>query len=532
MSETITRSPPLSSVAARLLRRAQQQSEAGDAQAAFAGMTHVLALAPNDPEALRWMGIAAQNVGDHGKAASSYRYALATLPDDANLHIGLGVALYRLGRVEDGMAHLHRACELAPDSANAWYNLAEALQPRAQTEAAIDALEKVLAIDPGHVPARLSLARAQASLGQVDVAVASLRDVLQREPRCADAWFALSNLKLPKFAADDVPRIEACLDDPGVGAGDRTQLRFVLARALEDQGDYERAWDVLQQANAERRREVKWDGAGEHRRVDAMLDAFKQPVASAANPQLGHEIVFIASLPRSGSTLVEQILASHPEVEGANEIRDVSNIINEETARVHGAFPLWVPAAGAADWQRMGRRYMERTARWRNRRPRMVDKNLLNWLLVGTELAMLPAARVVMVRRDPLETCLSCYRQYFAGEEGFNYDLDELADVCIDYWRLTRFWLEKFPGRIFDLEYEALVADPEGVTRRLLEFCDLLFDPACLEFYKNPRAVLSTPSAAQVRQPIRNDTARTKLYGAHLDTVRQRLRDAGLPVAD
>jgi hypothetical protein len=226
--------------------------------------------------------------------------------------------------------------------------------------------------------------------------------------------------------------------------------------------------------------------------------------------------------------LVEQILASHPEVEGANEIKDLPQLVETETHRRGVGFPLWVPEATGEDWRRLGAEYLERTRRWRRLRPRFTDKNLLNWMLAGAALTMLPSARVVICRRDPLETCLACYRQWFGPEAAFTYDLDEMADYCIDFMRLTRFWVGKFPDRVFDLEYETLVAEPEPTIRRLLDFCGLPFDPACLEFHKTDRTVLSAPSAAQVRQPLRGDTARAALYGHKLAHLRARLRDAGL----
>jgi hypothetical protein len=144
---------------------------------------------------------------------------------------------------------------------------------------------------------------------------------------------------------------------------------------------------------------------------------------------------------------------------------------------------------------------------------------------------MLPAARVVVFRRDPLEKSLECKRQWFVKEAFFTCDLNEMADFCIDFMRLTRFWIETFPGRIFDLEYETLIAEPEPTIRGLLDFCGLPFDPACLEFHRTERTVLSAPSAAQVRQPLRHDTARADRYGDKLDGLRARLRGAGLPVS-
>ena len=205
-------------------------------------------------------------------------------------------------------------------------------------------------------------------------------------------------------------------------------------------------------------------------------------------------------------------------------------LIEAESRRRGSAFPGWVSDATAADWQRLGQDYLARTARWRAAKPRFTDKNLMGWHFTGAALAMLPAARVIIVRRDPVETCLACYRHSFTDKAAFACDLDDLADYCADFLRLARFWQAKYPARVFDLQYEALVADPERVIRRLLDFCGLPFDRACLAFHEGSRAVL-TPSASQVRQPLRQDTARSARYGDKLDRLRQRLRGAGVELA-
>ena len=194
------------------------------------------------------------------------------------------------------------------------------------------------------------------------------------------------------------------------------------------------------------------------------------------------------------------------------------------TLHFHCGCPTPRPATGNV----LGREYLDRTARWRQTKPRFTDKSLVTWYLVGAALAMLPAARVVVVRRDPVETCLGCFRQCFSEASGFACDLDEMADYCADFLRLTRFWLEKYPRQVFDLQYEALVAEPEPMIRRLLDFCNLSFAPECLEFHKTTRTVQSLPSAALVRQPLRSDTARSALFGDKLDQLRRRLRDAGV----
>ena len=519
---------PLSSVATRFLARARREWERQQLEAAEGSLNSVLALSPDCLDAVRMLGMVAQRRGQHAKAADCFRKVLATFPQDDELHVGLGIALFEQNEPEQALAHFRQACALAPNSVSAWFNHGEALGRQALSQDSVAALRRAIELDPAHVSARLSLARVQASLGQISAAVAGYREVVRHDPGNAEGWFGLSNLNTVRFDAADAARMQHALARPGLAGRDYELLAFSYAKALENQGEYAQAYEVFARGNASRRQRVKWDAAGERRRVDAILRVFENDMPAPLDPQLGHEAILIVSIPRSGSTLVEQILASHPEVEGANEIKDMTHIIDEETARRHSAFPLWVPDASAEDWQRLGRDYLARTARWRERKPRFTDKSLITWYLVGAAVAMMPAARIVIVRRDPVETCLGCFRQCFSENSGFACSMDELADYCIDFLRLTRFWLEKYPDRVLDLEYESLVADPETEVRRLLDFCGLPFDPACIEFHKTARTVQSLPSAAQVRQPIRRDTARSARYGDKLGRLRQRLRDAGV----
>jgi len=521
---------PLSAQAERMLAQAREAWSRHAFDAAEQSLIGVLALVPNEPTATRMLGMVSQRRGNHAQAIDCFQRVLSVWPHDSDLHVCLGIALFERGSIDQALAHMRQACELQPQSAPAWFNLGEALARVTRTAEAVAALRRALELDPAHVPARLSLSKAQASLGEIDPAVAGFREVLRLDPGNAEGWFGLSNLNTVRFDATDAASLQRALARAGLPARHRELLGFTLAKAQEDQGDYREAFETFRRANASRRERVKWDAAGERRRVDAIQRIFANDMPSPLDPGLGHEVIFIVSIPRSGSTLVEQILASHPDVEGANEIKDMPEVIDAETRRRHSAFPLWAPDASADDWQRLGREYLTRTASWRKVKPRFTDKSLVTWYLVGAALTMLPAARVVIVRRDPVETCLACYRQCFTEQTGFTCDLDEMADYCIDFTRLTRFWLQRYPDRVLDLPYESLVDEPEPVIRRLLDFCDLSFDPACLAFHKTARTVLSAPSAAQVRQPLRRDTARSARYGDKLDGLRQRLRDAGLPL--
>lgn len=512
----------------KLLARAQRewaQQRLGDLARTIEAM---FALMPEDPAAVRLSGMVAQRLGDHERAVACFRRALSAWPDDPDLHVDLGRALRARGDAGGGIAAMRQACTLAPGRAEVWFHLGEALVADARAGAAIEALQKARDLDPHKAAIGVSLARILAVAGRVDEAAREFRKVLEHEPGNADAWLGLSNLNTIRFDATDTEQLRAAWEDRARIDTERERLGFSYARALEDRGEYAAAFEVLSEANASRHRRSTWNAASERRLVDAIRNTFALDIPSSSDTGSGSEVIFIAGTPRSGTTLVEQILASHPEVEGANELRALPHLIGLETRQGRGAFPLWVSGASADDWRRLGHAYLAETARWRKVKPRSVDKNLTNWLLVGAALSMLPSARVIIVRRDPVETCLACYRQCFGEPIEFADDLRDLASYYANFLGLTRFWRERYPHRVMDLEYEALVAQPEASISHLLDFCGLPPSRECLEFHKTRRAIFSVPSAAQVREPLRAKTARSALYGSKLDPLRQYLREAGV----
>ena len=254
-------------------------------------------------------------------------------------------------------------------------------------------------------------------------------------------------------------------------------------------------------------------------RTDATLAAFTPPPRGAPTRQ-GHDVIFVVSLPRSGSTLTEQILASHSQVSGAGERNDLHAIIEEESQRRGSALAGWAREATPQDWDRLGKQYLERAQGWRGNTPRFADKMLGNWRFAGAIFAMLPEAKMVVCRRDPVETGFSCFRQLFAEDcHGYSYDLADMGAYWRDFDRMCRRWSELYPGRIYDMVYEDLQADQEGKTRELLAFCGLEFEPACLRFHETQRNI-KTISSAQVREPLRRDTAQAPKYAALLDPLR------------
>jgi tetratricopeptide (TPR) repeat protein len=521
--------PPAAALQLVAARRALHH---GQLELAEQSLSRVLALAPDCTEAHRLSGIAALMGDNPPKAIDHLRRALSTCPDDSTLNMNLGSALIETGDSDAGLAYLQRACELDSESASTWYNFGKGLQFCALMERARDALQHAVAIDPGYLLARNALATVLSSLGDTAAAVATNRETLRQQPDCATAWFALANLKVEPFSQSDITQLQSQLGRPGVSEDSRLLLGFTLAQALEDQGDHALAFDVLSSANALKRRNVYWSRQEERARVDAIANSFAGALPDPLDTALGKEVIFVVCMPRSGSTLTEQILASHPQVDGADEIQTLPEILNEESARRGQPFPLWVPSATAEDWQRLGNEYLTRTRRWRHELPRFTDKNVDNWAFVGAALAMLPGARVVNSRRDPLETCFALYRQLFGNRSvHYSYDLDDIVSYYAGYARLSTLWQQRYPQQYFDHGYETLQSDPEAQIRRLLNFCGLPFDAACLAFHQSSRTVL-TISSAQVRQPLRRDTARSARYGDKLDPLRARLRAAGILAAD
>lgn len=522
------RAAGLSPTALRLLEQAAAALARRDLGGAEAALLGVMALAPGSAEPMRLLGQVEQMRGDHAQAVVTLRRALALKPDDALIRMSLGISLYAAGESDSAVTQLQQACERAADFAPVWFNLGKMLKLRGQSAEAADALQHALGLDADHLGARLLLAEACTSLGDVTQASAHYREVLRRHPAHPDAWNGLSNLKAERFSAQDAVQLQRAWQMSGAAPQARIPLGFALAKALEDQADYPAAFEMLGEANALKHKQVGWDAMASRARTQAIAEAFATPVQGATDARLGEQVIFVVCLPRSGSTLTEQILASHPQVEGAGELPDLQQVIDAESARRQQPFPQWSNAATAEDWTRLGHEYLARTARWRRDKPRFTDKNLLNWQLVGAAMAMLPGARVVNSRRDALENCFGCYRQLFVGGSDFSYDIDDLASYWHDYDRLSRQWQLLYPDRFFEHVYEALQADPEAQVRRLLAFCGLNYDPACLAFHRTQRTV-NTASAAQVRQPLRQDTARAALYGDLLNRLRNLLGEG--PVA-
>lgn len=521
-ADSSSRLAGLDRAAVRQVVAAAQALELGQADQAHAQLRPVLASRPSHPEVLRLQAGILELRGEYPGAIAALRRALALRPDDPLYHNTLGAVLGASGDFDAAIAALRRACELQPGLAVAWFNLGVMLTRCVRIDEAVAALRRTTELAPDHMQARALLADMLRTGGRTEQAASAYRDVLKRHPWQGMAWWGLADLRTGAFVPDDVERMGEALRDPRASVEDRVATGFALARALDSEGRCAESLEALAQAHALARQRRRWDAGAFSRSIDALRSA--APAAATAPAGLGSEVLFIVGLPRSGTTLAEQILASHPQVEGAGELPDLPMVLNAESRRRGKAFPGWIGDASASDWQRLGECYLQRTSHWRARRPKFTDKLPGNWMYVAAIRAMLPGARIVVCRRDPLETCFSCYRQYLVNNE-YTRTFDDLAAYWREFDRTVRYWQSLYPSHVYQHEYEALQANPEAAIRGLLDACGLPFDADCLRFHETRREVRS-PSATQVRQPLAPDTAHARRYGPLLDPLRRAL---GMP---
>lgn len=498
----------------------------GDEAAARGELDALLARYPAHPEATRVYALLHARAQRPAPAFALLQQVLAQWPDYAVAWSDLGNLQRAVGDIDAALDSWRRACALAPDAPMAWFNLGRHRQLCGDTAAAIDALERAHALAPGLVPAAILLGDALVHAGRLDAAAARYRHALGVYPACGDAWRGLANIKTQPLSVADREQLTALLQRADLRAEDRIAIGFALGKVCEDQHRYEQAFAALAAANAQLRERAPWRADLFHAHVDAMCAASSR-LPPATERARGEEAIFIVGLPRSGSTLFEQILAAHPQVEGASELNDLEDVLGAESARRRQTLLQWLPRASAADWQRLGDDYLVRTARWRQRKPRHTDKLPSNWLLAGIIGAMLPGAHIVDTRRDAVETGWSCFKQQFYRLPHFSCALADIGAYTRDHDHAVDAWQAERPQRLRVQHYEALLADPEYEIRALLAFCGLPFAPECLDFRHAARAV-RTASAAQVRQPLQHDTARADRYGALLDPLRTSL---GLPRA-
>ncbi len=471
-----------------------------------------------------------------GDAERLLRHALKQSAHLPLAYRGLGPALLALGRIEEAQIAARHLVAIEPQSPQSWVLSAGVATRLMRQEEALDAYEQAARLKPEEVGLRMSVGHVQKTLGRRRDSEASYKRALQIDPGRAEAYWSLADLKNYDFSDAEVAAMQRLLAVDKRQRSNEAQLNFSLGRAFEQRQLYSQAFLHYAQGNALRRVDAPFDIESFERRnsrIRAFFDAaFFAEREGSGDP--GPAPIFIVGLPRSGSTLVEQILASHSRVEGTMELPNILNIVSQfdDMAPTRDGYPESVGKVPAAQLGRLGSRYLAETAPLRRGRERFTDKLPNNFSHVGLIHAILPHATVIDARRHPMDACFSTFKQYFAEGQTFSYHLEDLGRYYRCYLSLMDHWDAVLPGKVLRVQYEELVRNPEGNIRRLLEHCGLEFDPACLNFHATQRSV-RTASAEQVRQPLYSSgVGYWRHFAKELETLRSSLGDCLARFAD
>ncbi|HOV96226.1 MAG TPA: sulfotransferase [Thermomonas sp.] len=459
---------------AALRMLAELAARLGRNDEAIAILEQVVQRAPSFDAARQNLAMLRNRGNQHAEALADIDYLLARDPDNQGLHNLRAVVLGKLGAFDDAIAAYEGVLAKLPEQWQVWLGYGHALKTANRTADAVAAYRRALAINPGF----------------------------------GGAWWSLANLKTVRFDADDITVMQAQLQRDDLDDDARLHFEFALGKAQEDAGADAAAFAHYARGNALRRRQLPYDAALNHARCVRAMQTYTPEffAARAGSGSAACDPIFVVGMPRAGSTLIEQILSSHPQVEGTMELPAIIAITRElrqrdgnpETTAYHDV----LAGLDAAALTALGEDYLRRTQSQRHAgKPFFIDKMPNNFAHVGLIQLILPNAKIIDARRHPMACCFSNFKQHFARGQAFSYDLADMGHYYADYVALMAHFDAVLPGRIHRVLYEDMVTDTEAQVRALLDYCGLAFDPQCLRFFENTRAV-RTASSEQVRRPI------------------------------
>ena len=477
----------------------------GRHEEAIAQYQAAIALRPSYAEAHRSLANALGVLERYEEAAAHYEKVLALLPNDAAARTALGNTLHRLDRTDEAIAHYEKVLAASPAHAEAHTSLGNTVHRLGRTEEALGHFRRALAIDPSDPGIYSSLGGALVALGRSAEASEAFEKAIALAPRRAGFFWNLTSVR--HFSEDNrhfaamqelAERIDALDID------EQIDLHFALGKAFADVGDHKRSFEHLLRGNALKRQQVSYDEEKALQRLEGIRGVFTAGMlrdkCGLGDPSTTP--IFIVGMPRSGTTLIEQILASHPQVFGAGELREMANLAGRIGSADAAGFPEAVRALSGEELRQVGEQYMQAVTRLAPGAERITDKMPGNFSLAGLIHLALPNARIIHACRDARDTAFSCFSVLFSGTLEFTYDLAEFGRYYRGYLKLMAHWREVLPkGSMLEVRYEDVVSDLESQARHIIAHCGLEWDDACLSFYKTERSV-RTASATQVRQPI------------------------------
>lgn len=509
-----------------MMARAAEHHKARRLQDAEKLCRKVLQTHPRHVEALRMLGLIAAASGNLDEAEHLLRQALASAPDHTAVMFELGRVLKDLERPEDAAVVYRELLTLEPRNPKAYSRLAAVLARAGLNEEAAAAYRGCLELSPKHTGAWLGLGHMLKTLGDQTEGIAAYRRCIELEPHFGEAYYSLANLKTYRFDDAAIEQMQEQLERAGLNDTSRVNFLFALGKAFEDRKDYVQAWRYYEDGNARQRMLVSYDPVQTETINDALVAFFNADFfhATAGHGHPDPAPIFILGLPRSGSTLLEQVIASHSQVEGTSELPYIGRLtrsLNHNRADAM-RYPRVMGELQPEHFERLGQDYLTMAALHRAEgTARFIDKMPNNFPSVGFIHSILPNAKIIDARRHPMDACVGNLRQLYARGQTFSYDQNDIGEYYLQYLRMMAHWDEVLPSKVLHVQYEDVVADLETQVRRILEFLELPFEDNCLRFHATERAV-RTASSEQVRQPIYDSSvAFWRHYAPHLAELQE-----------
>jgi tetratricopeptide (TPR) repeat protein len=510
----------LSSIGNALARASQLRLE-GKPREAEDACDEVLEQDPDNIDALKMLAEIASDDERYVIAEGLLRKIAKSSPDRCAPIRDLGRFLVDRGRISEAVGLFQNVIDIDPSDHANQLALGNTLSILGRTAEALAAFEKCLALEPGEPSALLGRGHLLRIQGRRDEAIDSYRRCAAVQPAFGNAYWCLASLKGYRFGQEEIRDMHRILESDGLDPESEISFRFALARAYEDRGDFDNAWQQYERGNEQKRARLQYDPVLVETRHDRLIDVLTAGLLNekGSRDTVSPTPIFILGVPRSGSTLIEQILASHSMVEGAGELPHIIMISSAlgKNRPDRLAYPEVLRQLTAKQFASIGKSYIDQTIPHRHTDlPNFTDKMPANFSHVGFIHLILPNAKIIDARRNPIDTCVGNYRQLFAQGKKQSYDLQELGEYYLQYRRIMDHWDTVLPGRVLRVQYEDVVDDLEGQLRRILEYCELPWEDGCLDFFKSDRDV-NTASAEQVRQPIYTDAiGYWKNYEKHL----------------
>ena len=457
----------------------------------------------NNIDALRLLGLLAFKTKDYNIAERLFIRVLELDPTFSLAWDNLAKLFRIQNKLSKSIPAFENLIKLDPDNFEALVSLGTVYIKLSKYYEGINLYEKSLKIKPENPRVYLSLGHALKTVGEREKSETAYHNAIKYFPFSGEAYWSLANLKTYKFSQKEISNMELSINK-NMHPNELIQMHFALGKAYESNNQFEKSFNHYREGNWLQRKQIKYNAEDYKISIDEIIDFFKNnnDIFKSKSSLNNDDPIFILGLPRSGSTLIEQILSSHSLIEGTQELPNIMAISRDiKLIDQNNGYPKNLLAINSSVFNDFGQKYIDETRWARSSKPFFIDKMPNNFVHIGLIKLILPNAKIIDARRNPMDSCFSCFKQYFAKGQHFTYDLDDIARYYKDYLRLMNFWNELFPGEIFTINYEDVINEPNQKITELLSFCNVEFEDSCLNFHKSKRPV-KTASSEQVRQPM------------------------------